>query len=68
MNVRQTAVFTGWLEGLRDRQARARIVARIRRMEMGNPGDVKAVGEGVLEARIDHGPATGFTSSSAAAN
>jgi len=54
--VRQTGVFARWLEGLRDIQAAARIVSRIRRMELGNPGDVKPVGEGICEARIDYGP------------
>ena len=42
--------------GLRDRAARARIDARIRRLSLGNPGDVKPVGEGVSELRVDYGP------------
>ena len=42
--------------GLRDRQARARIDVRIRRLSLGNPGDVRPVGEGVSEPRIDYGP------------
>jgi putative addiction module killer protein len=37
-------------------QCRPRIVARIRRVEHGNPGDIRSVGEGILEMRIDHGP------------
>ncbi|HET7412208.1 MAG TPA: type II toxin-antitoxin system RelE/ParE family toxin [Pararhizobium sp.] len=56
LEIRQTAVFTRWLDGLRDRNARLRIVARIRRMELGNPGDVKLVGEGVSEMRVSYGP------------
>ncbi|TKT79972.1 type II toxin-antitoxin system RelE/ParE family toxin [Aquamicrobium sp. LC103] len=56
IEVRKTAVFTKWLDGLRDRNARIRIATRIRRMETGNPGDVKAVGEGVSEMRITYGP------------
>lgn len=56
IEVRQTLAFTKWLDGLRDRNARIRIATRIRRMEMGNPGDVKAVGEGVSEMRITYGP------------
>lgn len=56
LEVRQTAVFSKWLDGLRDRTARLRIATRIRRMELGNPGDVKAVGEGVSEMRITYGP------------
>ncbi len=54
--VRQTAAYARWFAGLRDRQVRARIDIRIRRLSLGNPGDVKAVGEGVCELRIDHGP------------
>ena len=53
---RQTAVFTTWLGKLRDMNARIRIVARIRRMEAGNPGDWKSVGDGVNEMRVDWGP------------
>jgi putative addiction module killer protein len=56
IEVRQTDAFAHWFEALRDRQARARIDVRIRRLSLGNPGDVKAVGEGVSELRIDHGP------------
>jgi putative addiction module killer protein len=54
--VRQTEVYARWFDGLRDRQARARIDARIRRLSLGNPGDVRPVGEGVSELRVDHGP------------
>jgi putative addiction module killer protein len=54
--VRQTDAYARWFAGLRDRQARVRIDIRIRRLSLGNPGDVKAVGEGVCELRIDHGP------------
>jgi putative addiction module killer protein len=54
--VRQTEVFARWLVGLRDGRARARINARIRRMSLGNPGDVRPVGGGVSEMRIDYGP------------
>lgn len=45
--------FTEWLEDLNDRQARTRIQARLARVAVGNPGDVEAVGEGVMELRID---------------
>jgi len=54
--VRQTEEFSGWLHRLRDADAVARIVGRIRRMEMGNPGDTRSVGQGILEMRIDYGP------------
>lgn len=56
VEVRQTDVFVAWFEDLRDREARARITVRIRRLSLGNPGDVKSVGKGVSEMRIDHGP------------
>lgn len=56
IEVRQTAVFADWFENLRDGQARARIQIRIRRLSLGNPGDVRPVGEGVSEMRIDYGP------------
>jgi len=55
IEIRQTAVYAQWFDGLRDRQARARIDARIRRLSLGNPGDVKPVGEGISELRIDYG-------------
>ena|ERR1035441_4794977 len=56
IEVRQTDVFANWLRKLRDEQARARIQIRIRRLSLGNFGDVKPVGEGVGELRIDYGP------------
>jgi putative addiction module killer protein len=56
IEVRQTEVFVEWFAHLRDRQARSRITARIRRLSLGNPGDVKPVGGGLSEMRIDHGP------------
>ena len=60
VEVRQTDEFEAWFAKLRDRVARARITARIRRLSLGNPGDVKPVGAGVSEMRIDCGRATGF--------
>jgi len=56
IEVRQTDKYSEWFAALRDRRARARINARIRRLSLGNPGDVKPVGEGVSELRIDYGP------------
>jgi putative addiction module killer protein len=56
LEIRQTAVYSEWFAGLRDRSAKTRIDIRIRRLSLGNPGDVKPVGEGVSELRIDHGP------------
>ena len=56
IEVRQTDLFTGWLRKLRDELARAHIQIRIRRLSLGNFGDIKPVGEGVSELRIDYGP------------
>jgi putative addiction module killer protein len=56
VEIRQTDVYYQWFKGLRDRQAKARIILRIRRLSLGNFGDVKPVGEGVSEMRIDYGP------------
>jgi probable addiction module antidote protein/putative addiction module killer protein len=56
IEVRQTAEFSRWLRSLRDANAFARIVGRIRRMEQGNPGDSRPVGHGIMEMRIDYGP------------
>ena len=56
IEIRQTETYAEWFSSLRDRQAKARIDIRIRRLSLGNPGDVKAVGEGVFELRIDYGP------------
>jgi putative addiction module killer protein len=56
IEIRQTERFTKWFRGLRDRLARVRIQAKIDRLEGGNFGDVRPVGEGVSEMRIDYGP------------
>ena len=54
--VRKTNVYARWLDSLRDARARARVLVRIERLAAGNPGDVRPVGEGVSELRIDYGP------------
>jgi putative addiction module killer protein len=56
VEIKKTDVYARWLDNLRDIKARARVQARVERMAAGNPGDVKPVGEGVLEMRIDYGP------------
>jgi putative addiction module killer protein len=56
IEIRKTEAFVKWLDSLRDIKARSRVLARIERLASGNPGDVKPVGEGVSELRIDHGP------------
>jgi len=56
IEIRQTAEYEAWFEAVRDVQARARILARIRRVSLGNFGDVKPVGGGVSELRLAYGP------------
>ena len=56
IEIRKTEIFARWLDALRDVHGRARIQARIERLAGGNPGDVRPVGEGVSEMRIDYGP------------
>ena len=56
IEVHQTDEFRTWLRRLKDDNAVARIVARIRRIERGNLGDTKSVGAGVMEMRVDYGP------------
>ena len=56
VEVRQTEQFAQWLDDLRDLRARARVQARIERLIGGNPGDVRPVGSGISELRIDYGP------------
>ena len=56
VDIRKTESFAKWLDNLRDVRGRARIQSRIGRLATGNPGDVKPVGEGVSELRIDYGP------------
>jgi len=56
IDMKKTDVFVQWLDELRDIRARARVQARIERLAAGNPGDVKPVGEGVSEMRINYGP------------
>lgn len=56
IEIRQTEEYARWFDKLRDRAARARVLVRIRRLSLGNPGDVAPVGEGVSELRVDYGP------------
>ena len=56
VEIRKTELFAKWIDGLQDTRARARILVRIERLSAGNPGDVKPVGQGVSELRIDYGP------------
>ena len=56
IEIRRTAEFLKFVKHLRDARASVKIARRIDRLEQGNPGDVKAVGEGISEMRIDYGP------------
>jgi putative addiction module killer protein len=56
LEIRQTEAFIAWLSALRDRRAVARIAERLRRLALGNPGDVRHIGDGLSELRIDYGP------------
>ena len=53
IEVRQTGEFSQWLHRLKDDKAAARILVRIRRAELGNLGDCRSVGGGVMEMRVD---------------
>ena len=54
--ISETETYSSWFARLRDRRAKARILARIRRVELDNFGDCEPVGEGVSELRIHYGP------------
>ena len=56
LEIRETSAYARWFSALRDRTTKARIDIRIRRLSLGNPGDVRPVGEGVSELRIHYGP------------
>ncbi len=56
IEIRKTELFVNWLDNLRDIQAKARVLVRIERLASGNTGDVKPIGEGVSEMRINYGP------------
>lgn len=55
IEIRKTELFASWLDDLRDIRAKARVLVRIERLASGNAGDVKPVGKGVAEMRIDYG-------------
>jgi putative addiction module killer protein len=53
--IKRTDEFSTWLRDLRDLRARAKVLARIDRLSLGNPGDVAPVGDGISEMRIHYG-------------
>jgi putative addiction module killer protein len=54
--IRRTPEFSDWLRDLRDIRARAKVITRLDRLATGNAGDVRPVGEGISELRINYGP------------
>ena len=56
LEVRKTETFAAWIDTLRDREARSRILVRIDRLATGNPGQHRVLGGGVSELKIDHCP------------
>ena len=55
VEIRETEIYSRWFKSLRDREVKARIDIRLRRLSLGNPGDVKPIGKGVSELRVDYG-------------
>jgi putative addiction module killer protein len=56
LEIRRTEIFDRWLRKLKDQRAKATVAVRLRRMALGNFGDVAPVGDGVSELRIHFGP------------
>ena len=56
VDVVRSSTFDRWLGKLKDRRAAARVLIRVDRLAAGNPGDVRPVGGGISELRIDYGP------------
>jgi putative addiction module killer protein len=56
LQIHRTEEFVAWMNNLRDRQGAAKILARIDRLEEGNPGKTRSVGSGIVEMKIDFGP------------
>ena len=56
VEIAKSATFDRWLRKLKDRRAVALVLVRIDRLTAGKPGDVKPIGSGISELRIDHGP------------
>ncbi len=56
MRVQATKVYLDWINSLNDRMGRARIQVRVDRLVHGNPGQQRALTDGVCELKIDFGP------------
>lgn len=55
IQIKSTTIFREWLDALKDLRARSKIQTRIKRLQFGNFGDVKSVGDGISELRITEG-------------
>jgi putative addiction module killer protein len=56
ITILKTSKFTKWLQELKDLKGKARIQARIDKLEFGHFGDCESIGTGVFELRIHFGP------------
>lgn len=56
MEIVKSKTFDRWLSALQDSRAKARVQIRIDRLAAGNPGDIRPIGQGLSELRIDYGP------------
>jgi putative addiction module killer protein len=56
VQILRTEDYASWILSLRDDRAKAKIALRVDRLALGNPGDVRPVGGGLSEIRIDYGP------------
>jgi len=56
MRIQMTEVYRDWIDSLKDRTGRARVQVRVDRLAHGNPGNFRALTDGVIELKIDVGP------------
>jgi putative addiction module killer protein len=56
MRVQMTEVYRDWINSLKDRVGRARVQVRVDRLVHGNPGQHRALTDGVCELKVDFGP------------
>ena len=56
IGIETTDEFEGWLTALRDADAKHRILIRVRRLAMGNPGKCRSLQGGLFEMKVDWGP------------
>lgn len=56
IQIKTTEIYQKWLSKIKDNVFKVRLATRLRRLKLGNFGDVKSIGDGVSELRIDYGP------------